>query len=410
MSGEATIRRGVRNARYAAIPNHVFEDTRLSMEARWLLSYLLSKPDNWTVVIGDIIKKGVCGRDKARKMIAELVDVGYAEREQTRADGKFGASVLVIYDEPNVPEVVVAHDVSADASESVAFLPQPEMPSPVKPSPVLPSPVKSAHSNNLNLANTDNQQERDAREAVSDRSDLPGTAAFEKRVQRFCSGEGYAEGEWRGWTSSTLRHIAGMFADLSLDERTDAERYRDAFLAKCNRDKVKPMPVANYFRDKAWQALSDHDVDLARREAERKAGKPDAGKPDGWVKAYSPAHAVEYFRVLLAGPSAPERVPANGLWMTSHLMAAWPRLFGFWKQSEMRGGLVLRNADAALSGLVEFVPSGSSAFGRWRDCFRDNGWPPPKTMENGGYFPIGGPDGLESFRAAISEGRGDDAA
>nr|WP_234624508.1 helix-turn-helix domain-containing protein [Agrobacterium vitis] len=87
MSGEATIRRGVRNARYAAIPNHVFEDARLSMEARWLLSYLLSKPDNWTVVIGDIVRKGNCGRDKARKMIAELVETGYAEREQTRADG-----------------------------------------------------------------------------------------------------------------------------------------------------------------------------------------------------------------------------------------------------------------------------------------------------------------------------------
>ena len=63
MSAEATIRRGVRNSRYAAIPNHVFEDARLSMEARWLLGYLLSKPDNWTLVLRDINKKGGCGRD-----------------------------------------------------------------------------------------------------------------------------------------------------------------------------------------------------------------------------------------------------------------------------------------------------------------------------------------------------------
>ena len=58
MSQEATIRRGVRNTRYAANPNHVFEDMRLSMEARWLLGYLLSKPDNWTVIQKDIAKKG----------------------------------------------------------------------------------------------------------------------------------------------------------------------------------------------------------------------------------------------------------------------------------------------------------------------------------------------------------------
>jgi hypothetical protein len=154
VSSEATIRRGVRNARYAAIPNHVFEDDRLSMEARWLLSYLLSKPDNWTVVIGDITKKGNCGRDKARKMIGELVKYGYAEREQQRDDGKFSSSVLVIFDEPRTFE----SPENKDGGESVAFLPQTYLPATASPAPVSPSPVKSAHSNNLYPANTDRQQ------------------------------------------------------------------------------------------------------------------------------------------------------------------------------------------------------------------------------------------------------------
>ncbi|PLU42473.1 hypothetical protein BMJ28_07365, partial [Sinorhizobium medicae] len=79
---------------------------------------------NWTVVIGDIIKKGNCGRDKARKMIAELVDVGYAEREQQREDGKFGASVLVIFDEPRC---ATAAENAAEAS-GVAILPQTDLP------------------------------------------------------------------------------------------------------------------------------------------------------------------------------------------------------------------------------------------------------------------------------------------
>ncbi|TWF53248.1 hypothetical protein FHW37_104525 [Neorhizobium alkalisoli] len=121
------------------------------MEARWLLSYLLSKPDNWTVVIGDITKKGNCGRDKARKMIAELVKHGYAEREQQRDDGKFGSSVLVIFDEPRSVE-------ATNSGNSVAFLPQTDLPATATPSPVSPSPVKSALSNNLNLENTDCQQ------------------------------------------------------------------------------------------------------------------------------------------------------------------------------------------------------------------------------------------------------------
>jgi hypothetical protein len=106
MREEPTIRRGVRNARYAAIPNHVFEETRLSMEARWLLGYLLSKPDNWTVVLRDISNKGNCGRDKARRMIAELVELGYAQKEQARDGGRFSALSLVIYDEPFPAEAV----------------------------------------------------------------------------------------------------------------------------------------------------------------------------------------------------------------------------------------------------------------------------------------------------------------
>jgi len=76
----------------------------------------LSKPDNWTVVLRDIINKGNCGRDKARRMVAELVELGYAQKEQARDGGRFSALSLVIYDEPFAIEV----------TESVASLPQTE--------------------------------------------------------------------------------------------------------------------------------------------------------------------------------------------------------------------------------------------------------------------------------------------
>ncbi|RUZ57644.1 helix-turn-helix domain-containing protein, partial [Mesorhizobium sp. M7A.F.Ca.CA.004.05.2.1] len=127
MSEEATIRRGVRNARYTTVPNHVFEDVRLSMEARWLLGYLLSKPDNWTVILGDIARRGGCGRDKARKIVNELVKHGYADKEQEREDGRFGKLSLVIFDEPRELR-------DSAAGEGVASLPQTENPSTVMPS------------------------------------------------------------------------------------------------------------------------------------------------------------------------------------------------------------------------------------------------------------------------------------
>ncbi len=405
MSHEATIRRGVRNARYAAIPNHVFEDTRLSMEARWLLSYLLSKPDNWTVVIGDIVKKGGCGRDRARKMVAELVALGYAEREQQREDGRFGASVLVIFDEPRE---MIATGASDTPAESVAFLPQTEIPAPVSPSPVSPAPVKSAHSNNLDSENTDYQEER-AR-GREDRKTVPGTADFQKRLQRFLSGDGYREGEWTNWANgTTINYINKWFSALEEADRCAAEAARDAFLAKCRREGGKVMGVGNYFRDRVWEVLSERDLALS---AQASAAQSGAQRPENWAPAYGPVHAARLFRILLAGPDNPSMSPSGGLWLTSHLRSAWPSLAGFWQITDLRGGLEATDRDAELSKSMEFVPADSAVMAAWQAEMRRRGLPDIRLGANmrGLYFPAGGPEALAAFENAIKGVRGDDAA
>jgi len=249
VTSEATIRRGARNARYTAVPNHVFEDDRLSMEARWLLGYLLSKPDNWTVVVGDIIKKGGCGRDKARKMIAELVDCGYAEREQSREDGKFGVSNLVIFDEPRSPPVA---DAPRGDSESVAFLPQTEMPSPAKPSPVLPSPAKSAHSNNSSLANTDYQQERDARDEGSEEK----PEAVERAFRRW-----YAKWPTRDKDSEYAGRKA--WQKLSQEQRAECIAKSPTYIERAEKAKISVPWAGAYLTGRDWEKLEDPKSDVA---------------------------------------------------------------------------------------------------------------------------------------------------
>ena len=247
MSGEATIRRGARNARYAAIPNHVFEDDRLSMEARWLLGYLLSKPDNWTVVVGDIVKKGGCGRDKARKMIAELVEFGYAEREQSRADGKFGASNLVIFDEPRSPD-----EGQSEPSDSVAFLPQTEMPAPAKPSPVKPAPAKSAHSNNLESSNTDYQQERDARDEGSEEK----PEAVERAFRRW-----YAKWPTRDKDSEYAARKA--WQKLSPEQRAECIAKSPTYIERAEKAKISVPWGGAYLSGRDWEKLEDPKSDVA---------------------------------------------------------------------------------------------------------------------------------------------------
>lgn len=248
MSGEATIRRGVRNARYSTIPNHVLEDTRLSMDARWLLCYLLSKPDNWTVVVGDIIKRGGCGRDKARKMIAELVETGYMERDQPRDEGRFSASSFAVFDEPRASDERVA-------DESVAFLPQTEMPSPVKPSPVLPSPVKSAHSNNLDSANTDYQQEGEARDAACEGEEDPKAVA--RAFKRWY-------GDWPTRKVDSAYAAERAWQALTPAQRAECIAKSPLYIERANATKGVKVPYAGpYLTGRDWEKLDDPKSDVA---------------------------------------------------------------------------------------------------------------------------------------------------
>ena len=63
--------------RYTIISKVPLEDGRLSWKARGLLSYLLSKPDNWTVVVAHLVKEAPDGRDSVRAGLRELEDAGY---------------------------------------------------------------------------------------------------------------------------------------------------------------------------------------------------------------------------------------------------------------------------------------------------------------------------------------------
>jgi hypothetical protein len=84
---------------YARIANSVFEDRRLSWEARGLLGYLLSKPDDWRVRLYDLTAQGPAGVHKMRRMLRELEEVGYLYRKRLRRkDGTFGWLVFVLED------------------------------------------------------------------------------------------------------------------------------------------------------------------------------------------------------------------------------------------------------------------------------------------------------------------------
>ncbi len=133
----AIIRGAQCNKGFYVLSNTISNDERLSLPAYGLLIYLLSRPDNWNVQETHLRKRFNIGRDKCRKLLAELVMSGYATKQQARnPSGSWEKNDWIIQESPLT-----------------------ENPSTVNPLTDKPPTVNTSLNKNLSLPNTDNQQE-----------------------------------------------------------------------------------------------------------------------------------------------------------------------------------------------------------------------------------------------------------
>jgi len=93
------------NGNFTIVPNAIFNDRRLSIEAIGLLGYLLSRPPNWRARHGHLRKTLGMGRLRFERATWELMSAGYVERdmEQPRdGDNQFSSYNYVVRDVPKV--------------------------------------------------------------------------------------------------------------------------------------------------------------------------------------------------------------------------------------------------------------------------------------------------------------------
>lgn len=117
-----TIRRSARRKRFVIVDQTAVEDERLSWAARGLLAYLLSRPDDWKVLVNDLRKRGNLGRDGIYGLLRELRGAGYVRFERNRdAQGRMRGGTYIVSEEP---------------------APHPGLPDTVEPDPAAPHPAK----------------------------------------------------------------------------------------------------------------------------------------------------------------------------------------------------------------------------------------------------------------------------
>ena len=100
------------------------EDSRLSWAARGLLGYLLSRPDDWKVLVKDLQRRGNLGRDGIYRLLRELRDVGYVRYQKSRdTRGRMRGGDYIVREIPSTPLPDLPDTASPDTAP----------PDPVKP-------------------------------------------------------------------------------------------------------------------------------------------------------------------------------------------------------------------------------------------------------------------------------------
>ena len=101
MSKPKTIFRVKKTNNFFVLSRFVAQDERLSLEARGLLIFLLSMPDDWVVCIGHLVKISPAKRDKIRRILKELIEFNYIQKKEMRSEeGRYSNPEYVVYEFP----------------------------------------------------------------------------------------------------------------------------------------------------------------------------------------------------------------------------------------------------------------------------------------------------------------------
>ncbi len=131
---------------YTIMSNHHLTDPNLSLKAKGLMSYMLSRPDNWDFTIEGLARQNMEGADAIARIIRELEARGYVIRSRTRNKaGKFTDMEYRILECPqdmaDVQTITAENAPMPAHDEPIPDHPLPNSPLPENPIVDIPNPA-----------------------------------------------------------------------------------------------------------------------------------------------------------------------------------------------------------------------------------------------------------------------------
>ena len=118
---------------WESVPRAAAEDLRLSCQTRGLLFWLLTRPSDWQVRVGAMMRLSGITKHTWPKMRAELISAGYMVAKKGRSVGGKIAWSFDVYSVSTIPPLP---DLRGMVNRGMADEPSPDLPEVVLPSPV----------------------------------------------------------------------------------------------------------------------------------------------------------------------------------------------------------------------------------------------------------------------------------
>jgi hypothetical protein len=271
------------NSNFTIVPNAIFEDARLSIEAKGVLGYLLSRPHNWTVRLAHVAQTLMVGRDKMQRIFNELIDRRYVLRDQPRmGNQQWGPIEYVVFDQP----------LAADSQNKSLGEPQPAFPCAAEPQPAFPCAENTVAYKELKDNKTDSTKAADDARACEPSKSMITQEAFDvtSKVLHLqglgqddprAIGTAYTVQGWltKGWDGDVIcQAIEIVMSRLSNAPRS--LKYFETAIAEAHAERDRPLPVATinsnsgtvYGKRNRPSAKSVHDVGRELAEKYRSFG------------------------------------------------------------------------------------------------------------------------------------------
>lgn len=299
------VRKGRQDGGFTVVHNSLINHQGLTVEARALMIYLLSRPDDWELRMTDVrrflgIAGKPCGRDKAYKIVSELRGARYIVMCENVLDKHFAGVTYYIFDEPvaDIDEVRRKHNAGDNALDVPLGSPLPEKPEAGQmPLPDFPDPE-----------NTEAVQNKDNNKTL-----IPPTPQQRKTRRRNGSGNGNV--------GLAFQPIAAPWSVEWMELRTRT------LLRGREQAPERPTKFIQGLIDKGGAAGERARLDHAAKSCYPTVKAMDQAATDqarGWrMTPDISAHAAELANTYV---SVPIDGPELEAWQEAHRARGWPML------------------------------------------------------------------------------------